>query len=190
MSSEKRLILPIQVLFVGRLEEAKGVDRALDIVQIFEKNRVPYTLHLVGDGEKRKWYEEKCEPAMIEKKVIFWGWLSPKELSSLYAKAHFVLLPSSSSEGWPKVLSEGMAFGAIPIASSVSCIPQYLQSFQVGAAIAVDDIQTYQQTLLEYIHLPDKWEQESARAREHARKFTYEYYLKKVRELFVEQDIA
>ena len=51
---------------------------------------------------------------------------APPGAVPLYARSHFMLLPSSCSEGWPKVLSEAMAYGVVPVASNVSCIPQIL----------------------------------------------------------------
>ena len=43
-------------------------------------------------------------------------------------QAYLMLFPSES-EGWPKVLSEGKAYGVVPVTSDVSSIPQYLREF-------------------------------------------------------------
>jgi glycosyltransferase involved in cell wall biosynthesis len=39
--------------------------------------------------------------------------------------SHFLLLPSDS-EGFPKVLAEAACYGVIPVVSSVSSIPHYI----------------------------------------------------------------
>ena len=46
----------------------------------------------------------------------------------IYRESHFLLLPSSASEGFPKVIAEAMNYGCIPIVSDVSSISQYINS--------------------------------------------------------------
>jgi glycosyltransferase involved in cell wall biosynthesis len=42
-----------------------------------------------------------------------------------------VVLPSES-EGWPKVIAEGMFWGCLPIATRVSCLPNMLDNGNRG----------------------------------------------------------
>jgi glycosyltransferase involved in cell wall biosynthesis len=41
--------------------------------------------------------------------------------------AHYLLLPSTSSEGFPKVIAEAWYNGCVPIVSDVSCVGQYIK---------------------------------------------------------------
>ena len=75
-----------------------------------------------------------------------------KEVAKFYSPAHFFLLPSSSSEGWPKVLSEAMAYGVVPIASSISSIPQILREAGSGKTFPPDKIISFVNAILGYIH--------------------------------------
>jgi glycosyltransferase involved in cell wall biosynthesis len=43
-----------------------------------------------------------------------------------------LLLPSTASEGFPKVIAEGAAYGCIPLVSNVSSITQYIEHGQNG----------------------------------------------------------
>ena len=92
-------------------------------------------LDLVGDGPSRAECQRLIEACGMSQAYRLHGWLERRALNSLYTAAHFVVLPSTCSEGWPKVLSEGMAHGAVPIASAVSAIPDQLRQIGTGAAV-------------------------------------------------------
>ena len=97
--------------------------------------------------------------------------------------SHFLLLPSSSSEGWPKVLSEGMAYGVVPVTSDVSSIPQLLASFRTGRALDAKDSDGFVEAIVGYVRSPELWKTESRNAADAAKAFTYEAYLSAVRSL-------
>ncbi|WP_457615995.1 glycosyltransferase, partial [Lutibacter sp.] len=56
----------------------------------------------------------------------FHGFLSREKVFDIYKNTHFFLLPSTASEGFPKVIAEAMNFGCIPVVSDVSSIGQYI----------------------------------------------------------------
>ena len=78
------------------------------------------------------------------------------QVADYYAAAHFILLPSRS-EGWPKVLSEAMAYGVVPVAAAVSSIPQILGETRAGAALPVDDIEGLAVAIAGYVAEPERW---------------------------------
>ena len=92
-----------------------------------------------------------------------------------------MLFPSSSSEGWPKVLSEAMAYGVVPVTSDISSIPQYLEEFKVGHAFNPDDLQGFVKVVIWYSEYLDQWKQESQNAVKVAHLFSYANYLESVR---------
>jgi glycosyltransferase involved in cell wall biosynthesis len=182
-SSKKKLNEPVRLLYVGRLEEAKGVSRVLRIVQKLRQGETETTLDLVGDGAEFQKFRKLAEELGIGSAVTFHGWLPRSALPNLYQLAHFVILPSSSSEGWPKVLSDAMAYGAVPIAVVVSSIPQYLEKFGTGKTFPADDLQRFVEAVKSYLQNPQIWKEESERGVEAARQFTYESYLNEVSKL-------
>lgn len=115
---------PFKFCFVGRLEDAKGVQRILDAFANIKDKDFVAVIHFVGDGEKRKKYEDFAKKNKVP--AIFHGFLERDQVFEIYAENHFFLLPSSASEGFPKVIAEAMNFGCIPIVSSVSSISQYV----------------------------------------------------------------
>jgi glycosyltransferase involved in cell wall biosynthesis len=178
-AGEKQWTSPVRLISVGRLEKAKGVFQALEIVAHVEQRGLPATLDLVGDGPERAQAEQKANDLGIRQRICFHGWLPRTALTPLYSRAHLLLLPTAS-EGWPKVVSEAMAYGVVPIASSVSSIPESLRRFATGRCYAPTDVEGFSQAVLHYSSHPREWEEESANGIRAAEQFTYTHYLKAV----------
>lgn len=175
----KALGRQVRLVFVGQLLAAKGAGRALDIVARVRAFGIDAQLELVGDGAERAALEQQALALGLGAAVRFAGWQPPARVRASYASAHFVLLPSST-EGWPKVLSEGMAYGAVPLAGAVSAIPQILGELGIGAALHPTDIDGFANVIARYIDDPSSWSRESARAVRGAAAFSYRDYLRAV----------
>ena len=181
-AATKTLTAPLTILSVGRVEEAKGCLRSFSILESLVRRGVDARLEIVGDGPDREKLERRVREAGLQDRVRMRGWLSRSALNELYAAAHLLLLPSAS-EGWPKVLSEGMAYGVVPLAGAVSCVPQYLESFRTGRAIDPFNSERFVDTISRYANDPASWSAESRRAIEGAPRFGYSHYLDAVRDL-------
>ncbi len=179
----KQLASPLKLLFVGNLTHAKGIHHVLNIANFLLQKNVNFDLTLVGDGLKRAEFENYVEENKLGKNVHFAGWQPKTELGYFYQAAHFILLPSTS-EGWPKVLSEAMSYGVVPLASTVSCIPQILHATGAGMAIPEEDTEAYVDAILAYTRNRTAWQQASRNGTEAAQQFTFEAYLKDVKQLF------
>jgi glycosyltransferase involved in cell wall biosynthesis len=172
LTAGKRLEQPVHFLYVGRLEEAKGLGQALQILAGLRRLEIELHLDVLGDGPERVKFETQAEGLGLDDQVCFHGSLPPAKLIHFYTRAHFLLLPSSASEGWPKVLSEAMAYGAVPLASDVSSIPQILG--EIGSGVALPD--TAVKAILEYLANPERWQAESQRGQRAGERFTYPAY--------------
>lgn len=194
-AAQKQMQAPYQLLFAGHLASAKGAGRALQIAhglqqhEAFRDSQHAFDLHMIGDGVERSSFEVQARDLHLldngAVRVHFHGWLPRPALQDFYQRAHFFLLPSVS-EGWPKVLSEAMAYGVIPLASAVSSIPQILDESGVGAAIELEDINGYVRAIQNYLNHPEKWRRECLAGPKAARRFTYTSYLKAVQQLFLD----
>ncbi|MEL7060185.1 MAG: glycosyltransferase [Acidobacteriota bacterium] len=182
-TTEKRLDAPLRLLYVGVLSAAKGAGRALDIAARLEARRPgSVQLELIGDGPERPAMESQATRLGLADRAIFHGWQPRPQLGAHYAAAHVLLLPSRS-EGWPKVLSEAMAYGTVPVASDVSAIAATLARFGCGRTARTDDLDGFVQAIEGYLEAPDLWRRESEAARAAADAFTYATYLDAVRSL-------
>lgn len=95
------------LLYVGRLEEAKGVDILLDAW----RNVGPQTrktLRLVGDGPMRNAVSAAAE---ADGTIDFRGHMPHEALAEEYRKAAVIAVPSRAFEGQPRALVEGMSHG-------------------------------------------------------------------------------
>ena len=180
----KRLSLPLELLFVGALNDAKGAGRALQVALALQEAGVPCRLRLLGDGPDRPRYEAWVAQHGL-RGVIFHGWVPHQAVGPFNAAAHFILLPSRS-EGWPKVLSEAMAYGTVPIASAVSSIPQILAASGTGAALPPQDVNGMAQAMIHYVNNPDTWQAASRAGVAAAPQFGYRAYQRAVAGLFAQ----
>ena len=174
---------PLRLLFVGRIEEAKGAGRSLEILRRLREKGVVAELELVGEGPQREPLERRVAAGPDAGSVRFRGGLPRPAIAESYARAHILLLPSTASEGWPKVLGEAMAYGAVPVASDVSSVPEYLTRLRVGRSIPATDLDRFATELERYARDPALFAEESTRAVESAEIFSYTRYLAAVREI-------
>jgi glycosyltransferase involved in cell wall biosynthesis len=176
----------LRCLYVGRLEEAKGVSTALRALAGARALGIDATLDLVGGDDVDPYrYPRLATELGIAGAVTFHGWLPRASIEPLYAAAHVLLFPSVT-EGWPKVLSEGMAFGVVPVASAISSIPQYLAEFGCGVAPRVGDVAGFVAAVAGYASDELRWRRESAAAVAAAESFTFRKYLEAVDGLLAE----
>jgi glycosyltransferase involved in cell wall biosynthesis len=151
VSAGKRLREPIRLLFVGRLIPAKGAGRALEILAGLIGRGRRAQLDVVGGGPQRPHLETLAAELGVTDRVRFHGFQERSSFSELYRHAHVTLLPSNFSEGWPKVLSEGMAYRSVPIAGAVSSIPQGLADTGAGLALPPLDIAAHVEAIDELL---------------------------------------
>jgi glycosyltransferase involved in cell wall biosynthesis len=179
----KRFNQPIRLLFVGRVESAKGAGRAVEILNGLRGAGINACLDLIGDGPERTEFERLVSGLRLSSLTKFHGWLPRTSLRPLLARAHLALLPTSCSEGWPKALSEAMAYGAVPICGAVSSIPQILAQAGGGWCGDAYDITGFVNAIRTYWNDPNRWYAESRKCRAFAEQFTYDLYLQAVRRL-------
>lgn len=129
---------PVEVLFVGRLEDAKGVWDLLaawhDMQQRIDR---PARLTLVGEGDLER-ARLTIRDLGVAETVTVTGWLDPAEVQVLLRHSHVLVLPSFI-EGQPMSILEAMANGLCVIASSVGGIPDLLGD-SAGVLLQAGDV--------------------------------------------------
>ncbi|MEZ4517533.1 MAG: glycosyltransferase family 4 protein [Chloroflexota bacterium] len=157
--------------------------RVLEIARYLNEWGIPYRLQLLGNGSNRPRYEQYVMDNDLHD-VIFHGWVPRDTIGQYYAESHFVLLPSQS-EGWPKVLSEGMAYGVVPIAGAVSGIPRFMEETGVGVALPYTDTEGMAAAIAGYARDPERWQAASSAGLRAAHRFSYTAYQQAVADLFL-----
>jgi glycosyltransferase involved in cell wall biosynthesis len=170
---------PYTACFVGRMEDAKGVHRIIDLLKQPGIAQTIGTFHFVGDGPKMEMYKEEMQNEGVN--AVFHGFSSRAETFAIYAQSHLFLLPSDS-EGFPKVVAEAAAFGCVPIVSDVSSIGQYI-TVREGYLWKLKK-NSFSEFVLGLHLLPEVVAKQAVQCYALAQKFTFETYLSKLR-LFV-----
>jgi glycosyltransferase involved in cell wall biosynthesis len=137
LSAERRFEVPWRILAVGRLEPVKNMHLALDAVAELNRRRpeLSWLFTLVGDGSARRDLEVRAAAAGLTERVRFTGSLPFREVQRHYAETHVVIMPGTM-EGWPKVIAEAWAHGAVPVASSAGLVPWLLRDERAGRPVA------------------------------------------------------
>jgi len=120
-----------QILFVGGIEERKGI---WDALEAFHAAASPeWKLAIVGNGREdhvarlRRLVSEKG----LETRVVHYPQLSTQEIVSLMQKSSVFLLPTRIDTG-PTALKEALAMGLWPVCYDNSGPAHYLRRFGCG----------------------------------------------------------
>lgn len=170
---------PINICFVGQLDANKGSANLLDALQLFsveDANKINKVL-IVGDGALMNVLKEKKDNINIDIELL--GYLNHNEVGKVYAEAHINILPSKS-EGFPKVIAEGAAYGCIPIVTDMSSLSQYINADN-GVLLPDNSPQQIYLAIKKILDtVPSTRKNIAGNATKLAQKFTYEYYIKRL----------
>src|SRR5262249_38903209 len=111
----------LRILYTGRLSKAKNVDVLLRAMAAADT----ISATIVGVGPERESLAALARSLGIENRVVFTGGL-PFDGVIEHLESSDVLVLASETEGWPKSIAEGMAFGLACIGSNIGIVPQML----------------------------------------------------------------
>jgi glycosyltransferase involved in cell wall biosynthesis len=172
-----------QLIYVGRVEEPKGAGRAVDVVAALRARGRDVRLVVVGDGPLVEELRARAAAPELAGAVELPGALGRAELDERYAAAHVLLLPTRSSEGFPKVIAEAMAHGAVPVTSTVSSIPQWVADTGAGLALDPVDVDGLVDAVAALLDDPARWCAHRDAGLDVAAAFTYGAYLDRLDEM-------
>ena len=98
------------IIFVGRLDFQKRIDRLLRVWKFVYKQHPDWKLQIVGDGSERGFYENYSQKLRL-RNIEFVGACDP---TVYYKKAKIICL-TSSHEGFGMTITEAMQYNVIPI---------------------------------------------------------------------------
>jgi glycosyltransferase involved in cell wall biosynthesis len=133
----------VSFLFVGTLSNGKQPLYAIQLIEKLFRKGHNVTLTLYGEGSERPMLENYISGNGLQHIIFLKGNQSQEVIKKGYIENHFVMLPSQS-EGWPKVVAEGMFWGCLPIATKVSCVANMLGNGERGLLLDLklnDDVE-------------------------------------------------
>ena len=129
-----------EVLFVGRLVTAKGLQILLAAVHRLVREGRRIRLRLVGDGPERPGLERRIAELSLELNVELMGSLNQDRLRQLYRESDLFVL-TSFAEGVPVVLMEAMAMEIPCVATWITGVPELIRHGIDGWLVAPGDFE-------------------------------------------------
>ena len=128
------------VLFVGQLQQRKGVQHLFRSAPQILKEVPDANFFIVGDGGFKKNLVEISNNLGIKGRVKFTDFLPIEELLEVYASADVFVLPSAF-EGLPTVILEAMASGKPIVATNVGGISSIVKEGVNGFVIDYENLE-------------------------------------------------
>ncbi|WP_306391134.1 glycosyltransferase family 4 protein [Telluria beijingensis] len=122
-----------RILFLGRIEPAKGVDELLQACA-----RHPALRLVLGGAGDLDWARRRAAELGIAGRVELPGWLDARARDAELARAWLFCLPSHV-EGLPMAMLEAMAAGVPVVATRVGGIPEALADGLLGLLVPPRD---------------------------------------------------
>jgi glycosyltransferase involved in cell wall biosynthesis len=128
---------PGRILFLGRLEAAKGVFELLAAGARLAPAYPALCLVFGGEGDAEA-LRKKAAGLGIGERIELLGWVGPQQRDEQLARASVFCLPSHA-EGLPMAMLEAMAAGTAVVASSVGGIPETIVDGDNGLLVPPRD---------------------------------------------------
>ncbi|MFT7516129.1 MAG: colanic acid/amylovoran biosynthesis glycosyltransferase [Candidatus Omnitrophota bacterium] len=134
----------MRLLCIGTLYEVKGQIYLLRACKRLLDASLPFTCRLIGDGPDLESLKAEVLALGLSEHVVFLGRQTRQEIVAMIGDTDIQVVPSVSTtegrrEGIPVVCMEGMAGGAILVASDISGIPELVEHEQTGLLVPPRD---------------------------------------------------
>lgn len=130
-----------QVLYVGSLEERKGVNFLIEALARLNTKTKDWCCKVIGDGPEHERLKELTRQSGLNDKIEFMGARSFEEVITALEKAHVMVVPSiigkcGRTEGLPTVIIEALAYQRPVIASRVTGVPELIDDGNTGLLVS------------------------------------------------------
>ncbi len=126
------------ILFLGRLEERKGLGTLLDAYQLLRQVRADCRLLVGGEGPLRRGYERRVEEEAIPD-VSFLGFVPEPEKAAHFTAADIYCAPNTGKESFGVILLEAMACGRPVVATAIDGFRQVITEGRQGLLVPPGD---------------------------------------------------
>jgi len=125
---------PLRVLYMGRLDRQKGIDRLHATISRLRERNVPFEARAVGGeilSDSPVSWTEQLQRLGVEVRAPVFG---RKELAAQLAWGDVLVMPSRW-EGAPLMIAEAQQVGCVPIATAVGAIGELIAHGQDGLLV-------------------------------------------------------
>src|SRR6266699_1320057 len=155
---EKRRSEPLQVLYIGRFVERKGIgDLFSAIPSVLARAPASRFIligghrHCSGAEMEHRWLPPALSP--YRSQISFMGWLAPDEAEEWYDTADILVVPSWY-EPFGMVILEGMLHGLPIVASAIGGPAEILEHERTGLLFPPRDVEALARAVLQFVENP------------------------------------
>jgi glycosyltransferase involved in cell wall biosynthesis len=138
-----------RLLFVGRLEEVKGLDVLLPAL---EKCEGDWSLQVLGVGREESKLQEQAKTLGLKERIDWVGARSNAEVLQAMQLAEVLILPSRE-EPFGVVLVEALSQGCRVVASKVGGVPEIVSSEERGLLVQPEDSNVLREAITKALSL-------------------------------------
>jgi glycosyltransferase involved in cell wall biosynthesis len=171
----------VRVVSTGRLSVQKNEYELLRSPAALRGAGVELECAVVGEGPERTRLEALAGALGVADRVRFTGAVPFDEVLGHYEWADVLVLPSET-EGWPKTIAEGMAFGLACIGPDRGIVPEMLGEGR-GLVVPPRDVDALTAALGRVLRSPDERSAMQRRGALWAQQFTLERFGAAVRDV-------
>jgi len=174
------------ILYLGRLQESKGVHYLLDAFSMLLKTfSEKVTLLVIGSGSSESLLKSKAATLGLQDNIRFLGWQSRDEINDALINSDIVAVPSVYPEAFGIVGIEAMMAGKPVVAFDVGGIADWLEHNVTGYLVPVKDSYAFSEAMGRLLTDSELYESFSNRSRQNALKqFAPSVHLTKLAELY------
>jgi glycosyltransferase involved in cell wall biosynthesis len=174
----------LEVLYLGRVEDYKGIEDLVDAVAARPEVQDSCFFHICGGSSDLERYRRYASRKGVGNYFAFHGWVTGKAKFEMLARAHALVLPSHT-EGMPNAPLEAMAAGLAVIATRVGGSPELLDDGKVGILVDPHRPDQLGEALVSLVRFPDRRRELGAAAQRHVLKeHAVEQVVRRFRDIF------
>jgi glycosyltransferase involved in cell wall biosynthesis len=132
-----------KLLFVGMFIYNKGVDIAIDVLDLLLKDRIQTKLFIAGQGLLKNLILEKAQVLNIDKHLELLGFLDLEELQYYYQIADVLICPVRWPEPFGRVALEAMACGTPVVAYNLGGFSDTILDGETGFLAAPGNMEDF-----------------------------------------------
>lgn len=129
------------ICMVGRLNQQKRYDRALEAISMLKNDYYDFELWILGSGELETSLHKKVQEKNLTNIVSFKGFIKPVYP---YLKVADLLLNTSESEGYPLTICEALCLGCPVVATNITGANELITASGAGILVDEDPVSIYQ----------------------------------------------
>jgi glycosyltransferase involved in cell wall biosynthesis len=126
----------MRILFLARIEQAKGIFETVDAIKILCDKNLLINLSIAGDGPARKQLVTYIKSVSLPPdRINFLGYVRGEQKTSVFANHDIYCFPTYYREGLPIAVLEALAFGMPVITCAVGGLADIFRDGEMGALV-------------------------------------------------------